>query len=286
LRNLNFLKKIGKPVLGISLLILIIRQLDVSEAWGLLNRLEWVWFILGLLSVTLANFVSAYRWSLIAKSLGIGVGFAEAIKFYAQGILANTVLPGGIVGGDVWRTLALVNRGAEKSNAALSVFLDRLSGVWVLGVCSLAALGFLLGFGRLPSGLSSLELLFYGAVMLGLALLPLLLVLISKDKAEMFARTFIVSLVVQCFAMFAFWACFRSVGQIVPVVPFVAVCAGIFIVAVIPAAVGGFGARELGAVVFMGPLGIVPEVSFIASVLYGLMATLQGLLTGYWWVRR
>jgi uncharacterized membrane protein YbhN (UPF0104 family) len=285
LLTLNFLKKIGKPILGIGLLMLVIWQLDVSEIWGLLNRLEWVWFAVGFVSLTFANFVSAYRWALIAKELGISVRLVDAIKFYAQGVLANTVLPGGIVGGDVWRTLSLVNQGAEKSNAALSVFLDRLSGVWVLGVCSLAALIFLLAVGKMPIGPSRLELLFYCATVFGLALFPFFLFLISKVMARVFSRTFIISMIVQCFALIAFWACFRSVGQAVPVVSFVAVCAGIFIAAVIPAAVGGFGARELGAVVLMGPLGIAPEVSFIASVLYGMMATLQGLLSGYWWVR-
>ena len=65
-----------------------------------------------------------------------------------------------------------------------------------------------------------------------------------------------------------------------------AVCAGVFLSAVIPVAVGGFGAREVGAVVLMTPLGVAPEASFTGSVLYGLMATLQGILGVYWWIRR
>ena len=282
----EFIKQIGKPLLGFSLLVLIVQQLDISRLADLLRGINWWWFAVGFLSLIVSNLLSAYRWSKIAAAIGIEIPLARAIKLYAQGITANTLLPGGIVGGDVWRTLGLVNRGATKASAALSVFFDRLSGVWVLGVCSLVAFIPLVIIGTVSAQSTTLEIKFYIAALFLLALVPVLLFLSRKTKVQVLVKTFGVSLIVQLFALIAFWACFKSLGETLLVAPFVAVCAGIFIAAVIPAAIGGFGARELAAVVFMEPLGISEEVSFAASVLYGLMATLQGLMSFYWWLRR
>jgi uncharacterized membrane protein YbhN (UPF0104 family) len=282
----EFIKQIGKPLLGFSLLVLIVQQLDISRLADLLRGINWWWFVVGFLSLIVSNLLSAYRWSKIAAAFGIEIPLASAIKLYAQGITANTLLPGGIVGGDVWRTLGLVNRGATKVSAALSVFFDRLSGVWVLGICSLVAFIPLVIIGTVSAQSTTLEIKLYIAALFLLALVPVLLFLSRKTKVQVLVKTFGVSLIVQLFALIAFWACFKSLGEALLVAPFVAVCAGIFIAAVIPAAIGGFGARELAAVVFMEPLGISAEVSFAASVLYGLMATLQGLMSFYWWLRR
>ena len=122
--------------------------------------------------------------------------------------------------------------------------------------------------------------------MLALTLLPFALRKVDRFKTDVFFRTLGLSLAVQVLALLAFWLCFKSLGHTIPIFLCVTVCAGIFIAAVIPAAVGGFGARELGAVAFMMPLGISAEVSFTASVLYGLMATIQGVTSLYWWIKR
>lgn len=279
-------KQIGKPLLGIGLLVLIYRQLDAAALGTLVDRFDAAWFALGFTALVISNLFSAYRWSKIAAMLGSEIPVPSAIRLYAQGITANTVLPGGIVGGDVWRTIGLVKRGANKSTAALSVLFDRVSGVWVLGICSLAAIALAWMIQKIPPTVNGVELAFYSLGLACLAVAPLLLKLFRQKKSAVILRTLGVSLLVQCFAFIAFWACFRALGQSLPLLPFVAVSAGIFVSAVIPAAIGGFGARELGAVVFMAPLGIAAETSFAASVLYGLMATLQGMLAVVWWVSR
>ena len=280
------LRQIFKLLLGFGLLVLIVQQLDISRLSNLVRGIDWLWFLIGFVALIISNLFSAYRWSKIVSVLGTEVPLGSAIKLYAQGITANTVVPGGIIGGDLWRTLGLVNHGATKANAALSVFFDRLSGVWVLGICSLVAFLYLLLFEEPTAELARIEAKFYFAALVVLVLVPLIISLSRGGKLRVVVRSFGVSLVVQFFALTAFWACFKSVGESVSVLPFLAVCAGIFIASVVPASIGGFGARELGAVMFFGPLGISAEVSFTASVLYGLMATLQGLISLYWWIRR
>ncbi len=250
------------------------------------NRIDVRWFLLGLCSLILSNVLSAYRWLRITANLGISIRVPTAIRLYTQGITANTVLPGGIVGGDVWRTLGLIRRGASKSAAGLSVLLDRVSGVWVLAICSLAALFVVIFCEPLPGQIPLIFVVGYGVALLGLSLLPILFLRVKALNLQVLLSTFGVSLLVQVFALSAFWACFKALGLTLPLFAFIAVCAGVFISAVIPAAVGGFGAREVSAVVLMTPLGVAPEASFTGSVLYGLMATMQGIFGVYWWIRR
>ena len=245
--------------------------------------MNWSWFLIGLTSLIVSNLFSAYRWSQIAGLLGIETSLSIAVRLYAQGITANTVLPGGILGGDVLRTIGLASRGAIKSVAALSVFFDRLSGVWVLGLCSLIACILVIAFGQI---VFTYQAIIYGVTLLGLSLFPGFLYLIRRRKVVVLLRTFGISILVQCFALIAFWACFKSLDQTIPIALFVAVSAGIFVTAVVPAAVGGFGAREVGAVVFMAPLGVSAEISFTASVLYGIMASLQGLFFLCCWIKK
>ncbi len=281
-----FVKALGKPILGIGLLALIVWQLDIVRLMEVVNRIDVRWFLLGLFSLMLSNILSAYRWSRISEHLGVSIRLSAAIRLYAQGITANTLLPGGIIGGDIWRTLGLVRRGASKATAGLTVLLDRISGVWVLAICSLLALIVLICLESLPSHIPVVFILGYGLGLLGLGVLPIAFLRAKPLNTQVLLDTFGVSLLVQVLALIAFWTCFKALGLTLPFLAFTAVCAGIFILAVMPAAIGGFGAREVGAVVLMTSLGVAPEASFLGSVLYGLMATLQGVLSMYWWVQR
>jgi uncharacterized membrane protein YbhN (UPF0104 family) len=279
-------KHFAKPLLGLALLILILNQLSLSELSALLRKVELKWFFLGLIFLALSNFLSACRWRSIAKGLGITITLAIASRLYAQGITANTVLPGGVLGGDLLRGHGLIRFGATKSNAALSVLLDRLSGVWALAILSLCTLLSALVLGIEGHNLDNLWLTAYFLSALGITLLPIFSVKRYRMASRIFLRQLWVSLLVQGFAVLAFWTCFRSLGESMSPLPFTATCLGVFVAAVVPAAVGGFGSRELGALVFMAPLDIGREVIFTGSLLFGLMATTQGLIALCFLLRR
>lgn len=306
---LSAIKRWSKPLLGAGLLVALLLQLDLAAIQSVIRGADWGWLVLGLISLVVSNLLSAYRWQCIAELLGVSMPLSRAVVAYVQGITANTVLPGGIVGGDIWRALALVKYGQKinetaglavpKKTAAHSVFLDRLSGVWVLVWVSLIASGLGWFLGLATDSLTDSRLLPYALVLLCLAVGPhsLLFVvrflkfpplhsLLKIISPTILSKTVLVSLVVQVFAVFAFWCCFQAIGQAISPLALAMVCAGIFISAVIPAAIGGFGARELGAIAFLASIGIISEMAFTASVLYGLLATAQGLIGVYWWVKR
>lgn len=279
----NYLKRLLKPLFGLVLLVFILNQLELVRLTSLINEADWGLLFLGFLFLIASNLVSAYRWAVISRMLRIQMPVLTAIRIYGQGITANTVLPGGILGGDLWRVASLIRIGVSRTEALLCVALDRISGLWVLGICSLVAL--------IVCGLvGSLTLIpvisMYGLGLLSLVLGPVVVYFLRRDIAGVLIRTSWASLVVQLLAFTALWLCFLSLGQLVPVWLFIMACGGIFVFAAIPAAVGGFGARELGAIFFMGLFGVPAEVSFSASVFFGLMSSVQGLLCLYWWYKK
>lgn len=274
-------------------------------------------------SLIVSNLFSVARWQKITTQMGLAIRFKQALYLYAQGITANTVLPGGIVGGDVWRTLGLVKiaqlqtpRAAfGHAEAAASVLLDRVGGLWSLCMFSLVALGMVYVFGLDHYDNEVLWLLEMYAVILVIATIsPLsfttpwlspkklqtLTTHISNKWGRKLVQTFAVisdnihqlivtlvqSLLVQLFAVFTLYCCLYAVGVQISYFEVAALSLAIFLSAIIPASISGFGARELAAVAVLGLIGVNAEFAFSASFLFGLAGTLQGILGIYFWLKR
>ncbi len=278
------MKRIIKPILGIGLLGLVLSQLDVPRLFELFRGIQWPWCLAALLFSTLNAVVSARRWGKIAGDLGVVITPSLALRTYFQGITANTVLPGGIVGGDVWRMGVLVSRGALKTTAALTVLLDRASGFWLLGVLSLVGAMVWMLVGQNES-FDSVAWLYIG-LLAAIAIAPSALRYFKPVYVGVLWRTAGLSLLVQLFSIAALWCALAAVGVFVSVWALMALATFIFLAAIVPAAVGGFGSREVGAVIALGYLGVASESSFLASVLFGLTATVQGIVGSYFWITR
>ncbi len=279
-------KKVGKPLAGLLLLCGILYQLDLTRLLEISRGIDYSWVGLGFICLVLSNFFSALRWRKISEILGVNISTSLAVVTYAQGITANTVLPGGILGGDFWRTLALVSIGATKSTALMTVILDRLSGVWMLSILSFAAILLQIYLKALPADISVSWVVLYSLFAFLLVFTPYFCLLFKSKAPTIFFKTAILSTLVQCFALIAFAFCLYAITPNFSSTGLVAVCMGIFIVGALPFAIGGFGAREFGAVMFLTLLGLSSEEGFLASALFGLLGTIQGLLSTYFWLNR
>ena len=281
----QLLKTLIKPALGLGLLALLIAQLEPEKIRTTIATIQWHWFIaaIGLLSVSQA--LSARRWQIISATLGLAISYRQALKVYIQGLAMNTVLPGGIVTGDAWRTLHLSKTG-DKKKAVSSVFLDRYSGFLALGLLSLLAIASdVSGFSQ-SAGQSKIML--YGLCLIAILISPIIVQLVIRDTHSCLKAAFIHSVAIQVFAISSFYCCIRSLdtpGLTIGYLGVMAACAGIFLSSVVPASIGGFGARELGAVAFLSPLGISPEISFTASFLFGLAGTFIGAAGSLTWIK-
>lgn len=281
------LKQLAKPALGLGLVALLLSQLQPAELLATLKSTDWQWALLGLVFACLANLACGLRWRKIVVQMGQPLGKGRALHLYFQGITANTVLPGGIIGGDIWRVLGLTKMGLSKTSATQSVVLDRAIGFWALSALALVAFCARLILGdrpwvQAPQALMAAYLL----ALLALSLAPALLWWMKAKWVRGMLVPAGISVGSQLLTITAFLCCLTAVRAEFSSLAVAILCAGIFLGAVVPASIGGFGSRELASVFFLAGLGIQPEAAFLASVLFGLTATAQGLLALPSWLTR
>jgi uncharacterized protein (TIRG00374 family) len=275
-----------------------------------LSRVDPLWFTLAVLSMAASQWVSAARWTSIATILGLRAPAHDLRIAYAQGMAVNVVLPGATLGGDTLRSVKLQRLGNPLGESALSVLLDRASGLWILCVLSLCT-----GFGLLLSG--QLERTQPGAGTAGLDIqlvcwayvlalcvavaLPFVPVRVPESvssrnsrtaralarlaqlhaltlsRGRALARSLWSSVLVQVLCALALWLCQVAAGGRADYLAVQAIAAPVFIAGVVPLSYGGFGARELASLLVFPLIGVDPQTGVAASALYGIGAVLLGL---------
>ena len=317
------MRRLFKPTLGVLLLIALFHSVGWSEVAASLLQTQVGWLVAALLFAVLANLVCVLRWRAIAGRMDLDAPYRRMASLYFQGVFANSILPGGIVGGDVWRSMGLAQTACKtatperQSLAAATVFLDRAAGFWGLALLSLLALGALAVQWRsgqaADTNMLSNATLFgamgYAQTLAALLVLPWLAAgvgapLISRFAAQtgrwqgkievmlqlarstpLLVKTLPHTAVSQSLGILAFGCALKAVGVPIDALTLAAVSAGIFLAGALPAAIGGFGARELGAIAFLTPLGYAAGDVMAGSILFGLTATLQGLLGLVAWLQ-
>jgi hypothetical protein len=271
---------------------------EPTGLWAKLRRADPALFALAVAVGIASNVVSAVRWAVIARGLGLSAPTAPLILMYARGITTNILLPGATLSGDLLRSVQLSRLGNPFMPAALSVFLDRFSGLWTLCVLSLlSAAGVLLS-----GGMDRLQLAWY---MLGLAALsgapfvPMRLQRLRCSRLALLssfadawerlqarlrqARPALIgsvwqSLAVQLLSAATLWVCAQAVGVSLSYAVMLAAAAPIFIMAAVPIGIAGFGTRELAAVMVLGVAGLPGDQATATALLYGFTTVMQGLL--------
>jgi uncharacterized membrane protein YbhN (UPF0104 family) len=280
------------------------------------------WLVLALAAAALAQVVSVWRWTQIARIFGLVVHLPTLARAYAQGMTLNAILPGATLGGDALRSIRLQGLGNPIGLAALTVVLDRLSGLWVLCVLSLCTgIGVsLLWWSGVPTmGSKDLAvalarinpdwathggsiLMAYLAGLATLCALPwwplgdpspaspggvakrVLHLLqrwhhLAHAQRAPLGRSLASSFLVQGLCAVSLWACSTALGGQLAYWQIQAVAAPVFIAGAIPLSYGGFGARELTALMVFPLVGANPDLGVAASALYGLVGMALGLLT-------
>ncbi|MHB1359259.1 MAG: lysylphosphatidylglycerol synthase transmembrane domain-containing protein [Rhodocyclaceae bacterium] len=223
------------PVLRLAVRLLVSVVLLGLIAWAvdgaaLLRRLasaDFYWFALAVGLGILANIVSAWRWLVIARHLGLVASAGTLLPAYGRGVALNTVLPGATLGGDAYRAVILQKLGNPLLKSAASVALDRLSGLWAL--CVIAWLAWLalavvpqpgLAPATLYAHLAGIALAVgtpFAARALGARLnlppqrLPARLLRLLSETARLAQLTFASSAIVQIATIAALWAALNAV---------------------------------------------------------------------------
>ena len=281
---------------GLILLVGLLASLDTEALLQQLVSAQLGWFLLGLIAAITANLLCSLRWQRIARAceLGLATPWTQWAKLYFQGISINSVLPGGIVGGDVWRA----SQFKPFKVSGQAVFFERLAGLWGLFFISLGLglTGLLLSTGvnesfaarglPIPWVFTTLYTVGLGFACLAPIAAPWLLPRKLGDalNLKLLTHGLGLSLVSQGLTVVAFWACLKSAGLDLPFWLVGWLGSLIFLSALVPASLGGFGARELGVTLILGSLSMAPEAAAAGSILFGLTATFQGLIGLVFWL--
>ena len=288
--------------------LLLLAVLWVADWRAVLERIgeaDAAWLLAALATAVCANLVSALRWRSLVSWLGHSVSAGWAAVTYFQGVAINALLPGAVVGGDLYRAMALQSRGQEALEAGLSVLLDRVSGLWMLVVLGAAAAAWGVAGGA-SRGLESLGLPPLSAAAFLLAALALLLApapalsiarrlgppqgqqgnwsarlagLAHRPQAQKeYVRQALGSALVQALSIATLACSGRALGLDEPFWVYTVAAVPTFLMATLPVSFGGWGTREAAAALSLGAFGVAAPTAVAISMLYGLFALAQAIV--------
>lgn len=289
-----------KALSGALLLGAVAYFADPAALWARLRAANGWWLAAGLGAAIASNIVSAWRWRALAQWLGAQMRWPDALRWYFQAIGLNALLPGAVVGGDVYRAVVLQRTGQGKAASSLSVLLDRLSGLWML--CAMGAVGAAVSAPQLAPLLHMPPSWFVAVLLLGTALwiaLPwaLLWWLGRRPAAPMpgwlqpllqaaarpdFNRQMLIQAASSCLVQILSAAALalggKALGIELPVAAWAFAMAPIFLMAALPVSVGGWGTREAASAIALGPFGVPAALAVGVGLIYGVYALVQGAL--------
>ncbi|MEF9966191.1 MAG: lysylphosphatidylglycerol synthase transmembrane domain-containing protein [Comamonas sp.] len=289
-----------KALCGAALLGAVAYFADPAALWARLRAAEGRWLLAGLAAAIASNVVSAWRWRALAQWLGAPMRWHDALRWYFQAIGLNALLPGAVVGGDVYRAVVLQRSGQGKAAASLSVLLDRFSGLWML--CAIGAIGAALSASALAPVLRvsplALQILMVLGVIVWIALPWLLLWWLGQRQAASlpawlqpllqaaarpdFNRQMLVqagsSALVQLLSAAALALGGLALGIQLDLAAWAFAMAPIFLMAALPVSVGGWGTREAASAAALAPFGVPAALAVGVGLIYGVYALVQGAL--------
>jgi glycosyltransferase 2 family protein len=294
---------VARPLAGAAILAIIVSRLGTGPFLHGLRAVSG-WPLAAAAGITVVTTVcSAWRWSLVARGLGVAVPLRTATAAYYRSQFLNTVLPGGVLGdvdravrhgrdaGDVGRGLRAVawERSAGQIvqlALALSVLLlipspVPLSVSLVVAAAVLAAFGgVLLIRGLRPTGTSS------WARSLRAAGTDIQVGLLARRAWPGVA---LASVVVVAGHLATLFLAARTAGATLPTLEFLPLAMMMLVAMAVPANIGGWGPREGMAAWAFGAAGLGAEQGVATATVYGVLAlaaTLPGVpLIAAAWLR-
>lgn len=283
---------------ALILLALLWRAVDGPAAARSLANAQWPWLVLAVSLMTVQTILSALRWQIAARQLGMLFSTGHAIREYYLAQVVNQSLPGGMVGdaGRAYRARQQVGMLASGQ----AVVIERLIGQLALFATMAAA--FVATY-LVPGGLDWPDWLAIPMATLVLAglLLPFALWAMSRMRGAVgralnaawrvlkralgdrraLAAQILLSIGTTFCTLAAFASCAHAVGVSLSVAAVTALVPLILLTMLIPVSVSGWGFREGAAAVLLPVAGATASGGFATSVAYGLCfvaAVLPGLV--------
>jgi uncharacterized membrane protein YbhN (UPF0104 family) len=275
------------------------RQIGAGPFLDGLRAVTWP-AVAGAVTLTaLTTVCSAWRWRVVARALGIGIGLRGATGAYYRSLFLNSVLIGGVLG-DVHRAVTHGRRSGDVVRGLRAVAWERLCGQVIQAVVTALvlliapspvrpALPYVLG--GVAGAAACAALVVRGAARRGRSRLARTARAVSDDlrcgllAREVWPRVTLASVLVVAGHTATFIIAARVAGCTAPLGELVALLLVVQTAAVIPLGIGGWGLREGAAAWAFSAAGLGAATGVTVTILYAVLmlaavAPGAGLLLG------
>jgi len=296
-----------KIIITFLVLYFIFLKVDFKGFLSVFSRINYRYVILAFLIYLLQFLISTLKWQKLVNFFGTKINFKFFLKFNFIGLFYATIMPGGLVTGDLIKGYRVFKSSEDRKMILNSILMDRITGLIGLLVLTILIVIFIFQLNKFPYRLTiilfSVVLLFFIVVFLFFSkkILSYLSKFIKRffPKIENFSEkifgtinTYSKNLGLLIFAVltgiliyfvntFCVYLATLALGINISFVNILAVnCLATFAVIVAPITFAGFGIREGFFVYFLGLIGTGKESAMALSLLVGLICLLLSLAGG------
>ena len=293
-----------KLLVSVGLLTYFLTQIDVEQFLRTLASADFSYIAAALVIYLLTQVMSAVRWTVLTRPLGIRTPFKDIIAYYFIGMFFNLFAP-GTVGGDVSRVYYLAKdqeRDRKTSlsltavQATASVVMDRVIGMVALIWVGAAGLLLFPEYG-IPPAIRYLTLLLAAGFLIAGLLMPLLRRLLPGDGYPLVVKLRLIltsyrqgwrvilqaitlSLIVHLIQAWLHVIMGLALHVSVPLSFCLIVYPLVGIFAALPISLNGLGLREGGYIFLLALIGIDSEKGIAFGLLLFLIVALDSLIGG------
>jgi uncharacterized membrane protein YbhN (UPF0104 family) len=289
-----------RMLIGVGILAVLVWQLGTGAFEAALAVID-INAVLAALGIGLMTTVlSAWRWCLVARRLGLRLPLFKAVTDYYRALFLNAVLPTGVLG-DVHRAVRHGQQVSDVGRGVRAVVLERAAGQVVVITAGLAVLlirpavvpaeyhGIVTATGAAIIAVAVAVLI--GAVTAGerwavstsrwrracaTVLSDIRVGLLARD-ADAWLGVAVLSIAALAGYLTLFLVAARSAGVTAPVADVLPLVMFALLAMGLPVNIGGWGPREGAAALAFGAAGLGAEQGLTVAVVYGMLAMVASL---------
>jgi uncharacterized membrane protein YbhN (UPF0104 family) len=283
------IRRFGPPVLrltaGVTVLWFVVRLVGAAPFENGVRMVTWPAVAAAFALTALTTACSAWRWRVVARALGIGIGVPSAIRAYYRSLFLNSVLVGGVVG-DVHRAVTHGRRTGNVARGMRAVAWERLWGQVIQAVATVVvvltlrspvrpALPYVLAGLALVAGCAALAV--RGAARRGRSWLGRAARGAAADVRRqlstpgVWSRVVLASVLVVAGHTATFVVAARAAGSTAPLGDLIALLMLVQTAGSIPLSVGGWGPREGAAAWVFAAAGLGAATGVTVATLYAVL---------------
>lgn len=307
----NTRKFVIKCLISGLLLIYLLYRADLSAIWRVFKAASPLWVFLAFSLHLVGFWLTAVRWRMLLAARGAHLSTWYLVRSVLIGIFFNNFLP-STVGGDVYRAYDTAKQVGSTTEAITVVVVERLTGIFALGLFALFALLFGFShFGNIPiiwltlAGLLIVFILFLSAMNHKVAQtvkaifehpelvkIPFLVkvqvklkqiydaLCVYKRNRRVMVIAFILALFLQINVILHYYLIAHALGLSVPVMYFFLIIPVVTVVLMAPVFINGIGGREAAFILLLGAFGVTSSQAIAFSWMAFGMILIQGIAGG------